>query len=220
MDDTSSTKGNTDFLKEREVVAREREVELKAQEINRSRWLNPVVLGLFAATAGLIGNIVVARVNNANTQDVERLRLQSNLILEAIKTDPKSACTNLVFLVGLGLVEDGRHTIREACESSSSQKRPSIQSMTNNDIYGVVKDEKGPIEGARVVAVGLKGYGDGTDHQEYEEDRTDVIGQFYLHFPKSIRVVLHIERQGYEPRTVSVESGGRYLVTMARAGHH
>jgi hypothetical protein len=64
-------------LKEREIVAKEREVTAKEIEVNRSRWLNPTVIGLFAATLGLVGNIVVARVNNKNNQELERFRSQS-----------------------------------------------------------------------------------------------------------------------------------------------
>ena len=144
-------------LKEREIIAREREVELKAEELKRSRWLNPVVLGLFAASAGLIGNIFVARVNNDNTQAVERLRLQSNLILESIKTDPTSACTNLTFLVNIGFIDDGHNTIRQACNSSSSGARPSILVPSTSSDFGgrVIDEEKRPIAGARVSAVGL-----------------------------------------------------------------
>jgi len=105
-------------LHEREVVAKEREVELKAEELRRSRWLNPVVLGLFATAVGLTGNFIIARINNSNTQRVERLRMQSSLIIEAVKTGGQApACNNLVFLVGLGLVDDNG-TISRTCKSS------------------------------------------------------------------------------------------------------
>jgi hypothetical protein len=54
-------------LKEREITAREREVAAKETELGHSRWLNPTVIGLFAAALGLIGSVVVARVNNQNS---------------------------------------------------------------------------------------------------------------------------------------------------------
>jgi hypothetical protein len=40
---------------ERETAAKEREVTAKEIDLNRSRWLNPTVIGLFAAALGLIG---------------------------------------------------------------------------------------------------------------------------------------------------------------------
>ena len=84
-----------------------------------------VLLGLFAATAGLIGNIVIARVNNQNTLAAERSRLESNLILKAIDTGKTSACDNLAFFVGLGYVND-TETIRKTCKSPSPDPRPSL----------------------------------------------------------------------------------------------
>ena len=36
-------------LKEREVAAKEREVATREEDLRRSRWLNPTVIGLFAA---------------------------------------------------------------------------------------------------------------------------------------------------------------------------
>src|SRR5262249_40393459 len=47
-----------------------------------SKWLSPVVLGLFAA-ADLIGNIFVAQVNNNANRQIATANAQSNLIQEA-----------------------------------------------------------------------------------------------------------------------------------------
>jgi hypothetical protein len=55
-------------LKQRELDLKEREIETKEAELRRSRWLNPMVIGLFATAIGLIGNIFVTRVNNETTQ--------------------------------------------------------------------------------------------------------------------------------------------------------
>ena len=85
-------------LKEREFELKERELKIKENETARSRWFNPIVLGLFVGAAGLIGNIFVTSANNKNTEKIERIRGQSTLILEEIKTgDKKSACNNLAF---------------------------------------------------------------------------------------------------------------------------
>lgn len=61
---------------DRELDLKEREVAAKEKEVNASRWSSPLVLGLFAAALGLIGNVLVARENNRSTQQVERLHLQ------------------------------------------------------------------------------------------------------------------------------------------------
>ncbi|MGH9734319.1 MAG: hypothetical protein ACRD8A_07000 [Candidatus Acidiferrales bacterium] len=94
-------------LREREVAAREREITAKEAEINKSPWLNPLVIGLFAAAIGLIGNCVVATLNNQNSLKLERFRAQSDLINDAVKTHSfQDSCTALVFLVNLKLVDD------------------------------------------------------------------------------------------------------------------
>jgi hypothetical protein len=106
-------------LKRREIEAKEREVAAKEIELNRSRWTNPMVIALLAAAAGLAGNIIVARVNNSNTQQVERFHAQSNLIIEAIKTgDTEAACKNLVFFAGLNLIDDANNVIAKRCQKA------------------------------------------------------------------------------------------------------
>jgi hypothetical protein len=142
--------------KDRELDLREREVMLKEKEANASKWSNPLVIALFAATVGLVGNIVVARVNNQNTQAIERLHAQSSLILEAIKTDKKSACDNLIFFINLGFIDDHGNTIRNVCPETKNQV-PSLpvasQSPVESNLFLIhVTDEKQqPISRARVL---------------------------------------------------------------------
>lgn len=105
--------------KKQELGLRQREVTAKEEELRRSRWLNPMVIGLFAAAIGLIGSVIVARVNNQASQQLEQFRSQSTLILQAIKTgDQDGACRNLVFFVSLGLLDDQNHTISKTCASA------------------------------------------------------------------------------------------------------
>jgi hypothetical protein len=104
------------LLKEQELKLREREVAAKEKEAVTSQWLNPVVLGLFAAALGLAGNIIVTKSNNDNTEKIEHFRAQSTLILEAIKAaDTKGVCKNLTFFVSLGLLDDANRTIGRTC---------------------------------------------------------------------------------------------------------
>jgi hypothetical protein len=104
-------------LKEQELKLKEAEVLTKERDLAASKWLNPVVIGLFAAALGLAGNVIVTTINSTNTQELERFRTRSTVILEAIRTngDTNAACKNLVFFVSLGLIEDTNHTITGAC---------------------------------------------------------------------------------------------------------
>lgn len=72
------------------------------------------MLGLFAATVGLSGNVAVAFYNNHASMQLERFRSQSSLVLEAIKTgNPDSACRNLEFLADLNRVDNPEETKRQ-----------------------------------------------------------------------------------------------------------
>jgi hypothetical protein len=107
-------------LKESKIAAREREVASKEKELERSRWLNPTVIGILVAGIGLISSLAVARLNNKATQDVERMRAQSTIILEAIRTgtgNTEASCTNLLFFADLELIDDPKQTIRKKCAS-------------------------------------------------------------------------------------------------------
>lgn len=109
-------------LRERVVAAKEREISIKDVELKRSRWFNPTVIGIFAAAAGLFGNVLVAAINNSNTQAIEHAHAQSNLIVEAIKTgSPETACKNLLFFVKLGLLVDSNTTIQKQCTTAPAQ---------------------------------------------------------------------------------------------------
>jgi hypothetical protein len=127
-------------LREREVAAREREITAKEAEIKKSPWLNPLVIGVFVAAIGLIGNFVVAAENNRNTQTVERFRAQSNLVIEAIKADQQTACNNLVFFVKLRLIDDTEKAIRQVCVNQP-QQAPSLgrTDFTSGPIPPLVK---------------------------------------------------------------------------------
>jgi len=102
----------------RELELREREVFAKEIELRRSRWLNPTVFGLFAAALGLTVNLFVTYLNNTNSQNVERSREQSSLIIQAIGTgNPLAACKNLISFIHLGLLDDPSGTISR-CEAN------------------------------------------------------------------------------------------------------
>jgi len=155
LDERKFEQENAD--RKRELDIKEREVAAKEGELKRTRWGNPLVLALFAAAVGLIGNVFVARVNNTSTQELERLRGQSNLILEAIKTgSPDAACKNLLFFVNLNLIQDPVGAIHGQCATAPkgppslpalTAPPPSISSMTFTPPMG------DPSEGMHVVVI-------------------------------------------------------------------
>ena len=149
------------LLKQQELKFKELEVRAKEREVASSKWLNPVVIGLFSAALALLGNVIVTTINSSNTQALERARTQSTIILEAIKTngDSNAACKNLMFFASLGLIEDTNHAITGACPGNV-QGIPSVSVSLPPDLlsgtlfYPVVVqtvDDKGaPISGVNV----------------------------------------------------------------------
>lgn len=150
-------------VKEQEIKLKETEIKAKERELRTSRWMNPVVIGLFATALGLAVNIIVTVVNNRNTQEVEHFHTQSTLVLEAIKTngDTNAACKNLIFFVSLGLLEDTNHTITGACPGNI-QGVPSVSDEGPPDSSGghlfyplrvqTVDDNGAPVSGVSVEA--------------------------------------------------------------------
>lgn len=85
---------------ERELALKEREAAIRETDSQRTRWLNPMVIGLLVAALGLFGNLVVAFVN-------DRASLRSSLIVEAMKApDLQGECEKLVGFIHLGVLDD------------------------------------------------------------------------------------------------------------------
>jgi hypothetical protein len=124
-------------LKQEELRLKQAEVRVREREATASKWSNPVFLGLVAAAVGLFGNVIVTWINSTNTQQLERSRTQSNLILEAIKpsSDSNAVCKNLVFLASLGLIDDRNHVIAGGCPGNA-QGVPSASVGTPDYLNG------------------------------------------------------------------------------------
>lgn len=121
-----------DFEREKwaqEKIFRAEELDLRKKESDRSRWSNPLVIGIFAAAIAGVGNAFVAWYNSGEQSRLERERAESSRalskqqaadtlkleqekaetarILEVIKTnDPDKAATNLQFLIDASLISD------------------------------------------------------------------------------------------------------------------
>lgn len=141
--DTETLFRNREFvLKEKELALRIRELELKENDQRYSRWLNPLFLGLIAASVTLIGNILVTKQQTKATLEQERLKSQSSLILEAIKTgDTDRAATNLSFFIQLGFIDDPQGRVKAFIANRQNVPvlpSPLQQAMSKNDFPGIV----------------------------------------------------------------------------------
>lgn len=116
MDQGYSESARLEFEKEKflkDLSLREREILLKEQDLNRSKWNNPLVLAATTAALALSGNLLATWFNNNNQLRAERSKSEATLILEMIKTaDPVKATNNLKFLVEAGLVSDPDQVLR------------------------------------------------------------------------------------------------------------
>jgi hypothetical protein len=208
----------------RELDIREREVAAKEEELKRSRWLNPTVIGLFAAALGLIGSVVVARVNNANTQEVQRLQSEANITLEAIKTgtgNTDAACKNLIFFVSLGLIRDSGEKIETQCKGAPAgpPSLPTGQTRIVGETYlynGKVVDAvtgKGIVGALVTISSEIVAT---TPFRIY----SDNYGYFSTELPFSwgaFPVTVDVKKDGYSENILHVGSGGGLLILMGKA---
>ncbi|MBO9409650.1 hypothetical protein J7399_19590 [Shimia sp. R9_1] len=107
-------------LREREISARELEVQAnlleqqnKAEHLkideqkSRQLFRSPFAIAILAAAVAAGGNAYVAYLNGKATSEVERLKGDQTLILEAIRSgDPDQAAENLRFAVDARLIFD------------------------------------------------------------------------------------------------------------------
>lgn len=100
-------------VQEREQISRERELDLQRQEQARSRWINPLVVAILAATLAAIGNLAISVLEGRLERTLERQRAESARIIEMLKAvDADRAAANLEFLVNAGLIADRDIVIR------------------------------------------------------------------------------------------------------------
>lgn len=111
-------------IKREEIAIKQREIELKLLEHKRNIWLNPINLGVLAALIGVLGTVIAKQIEDVSNRKLEQQRIEnasllektklnSSLILEAIKTgDQEKAAKNLAFLVEHQLIDDPDGKIR------------------------------------------------------------------------------------------------------------
>jgi GH24 family phage-related lysozyme (muramidase) len=110
-------------LKERDQALREADVSLKRAEHESSRWRNPLVVAILAATVAAVGNAVVAYTNASAQRRLEADKAEQARILEVIKTgNADKAAEHLRFLLDAGLITDA--DIRSALVHYLSNRTP------------------------------------------------------------------------------------------------
>jgi hypothetical protein len=144
---------------------RERELEFKREELNRSRWINPLVIAILAAAVAALGNAGVTLVGSRQQFALESEKAKSLLyqnreqaeaarILEVVKTNnPDQAATNFKFLVDIGLINDGDTRKKIETYVEIQRKNPGKGAAlpvvaaitpftTNTDFYVTCSDSK------------------------------------------------------------------------------
>ena len=92
-----------------EKALREREINLKQREIDKSAWASPLVLALCAAIVTALVTVYVSIDNNKRQHELELSKSEQARILEAIKSgDADQAAENLRFLLEAGLIDTPR----------------------------------------------------------------------------------------------------------------
>ena len=225
----------------RELDLREREVAAKEREL-ATRWRSPIVIGLLAASVGFVANLVVAYLNNRNTLQVERQRSQSNIVLEAIRTgnNTDAVCKNLVFFVGLGLVDDANQTILKQCRSAPTGP-PSLPASSSTGGYGLQPFGQGPFGGTTADNlnwlatphdlnwIAMKGYVVDADTGSPIADAKVTVGTFpavqtnpegFFPMPQGVaggtELDTIVEKSGYDATTVRVRVGSLFSIAMHR----
>ena len=106
MKDLSHASKSFEYKKwSEEKGLREREIDLKKRELDKSVWSNPLLLALCGAMVAAIANIYVAADNARQQRELETFKAEQARILEAIRTgSPDKAAENLQFMLDTGLI--------------------------------------------------------------------------------------------------------------------
>jgi hypothetical protein len=119
---------------EQEYLVRLKEIGLKEADARRSRWSNPLVLSIVAATIAAAGNAYISWLNgsnqlavestrNAALREIEQEKAEAERILEATKSSsPGDAEEKLKFLIAVGLIANpNRQAALEAYLTSEAR---------------------------------------------------------------------------------------------------
>jgi hypothetical protein len=116
-------------IKDREQRLKSRELRLKIIELRRSRFTNPLLLAIIAATVTALGTAFGTLFTTLKQQDLERIKADSSLFLEVIRTGSQNAKDNLSFLVNAHLINDEARRKQISAYLASEAPIPTLPSL-------------------------------------------------------------------------------------------
>lgn len=170
-------------LKERDQALREADVSLKRAEHESSRWRNPLVVAILAATVAALGNAVVAYTSGSAQRRLEADKAEQARILEVIKTgNADKAAENLRFLLDAGLITDAdiRSALVHYLSNRKSGSGPALPSPTiSKDLGELVSKFEGTTLKPYKNADGLVMIGSGhiLTREERDSGKVTIDGQ-------------------------------------------
>jgi hypothetical protein len=103
---------------DREFELKQREQEIREDELKKPFWRDPVVVGIAGAILALLGNIYATYKNADLAAKTSRQNALLQSIIEVIHNEPGKAQAKLDVLVRSGLIDDPNNKIRDAVNSN------------------------------------------------------------------------------------------------------
>lgn len=167
---------------------------------------NPIIVAFVSA---LFGGIVVAMINGQSNIKLEQKKLQTQLIIQAVKTgDSEQAASNLHFLVNAGLVDDPKGKIQSLIndQERSSSKSPSFVLPSEYISKGVSKAREGKYDEAIVS------YLEAIHRDPENKEALNLLGYTFFKKKQYIIAISYLERSTQiEPD----EPWGHYNLALA-----
>lgn|GEM_PF-2166952 len=117
------------------------------------KWSNPAVIGLFATALGLLGNLSVAWYNDRSTRELNRMKMQADLIQQAVNTHSRQqSCRNLLFFIDTSFISDRKGKITQECLYPLPQTEIPFSSATAGPGANVLQTANAPSDmGIKVI---------------------------------------------------------------------
>lgn len=125
-------------LKKRELDLKKEEISLREKEFKEKGKINStIIIGISVAIIGLFGSMISSSIQGRNQLEIEKTRLNSDLILKAIdEKDHEKSKENLIFLLEIGLIEDESNKLKKILNDPDEEiKIPSNDLTRVNIIY-------------------------------------------------------------------------------------
>lgn len=168
--------------------------------------INSIIVALIFA---IFGHVVVAIINGRSNINLEQKKLQTQLIIQAVKTgDPKQAVSNLSFLIEAGLVDDPAGKIHGLIsgQERSPSKSPSLVLPSEHISKGVSKAIEGKYDEAIVY------YLEAIHRDPENKYALNLLGYTFFKKKQYIIAISYLERSVQIPPD---EPWGHYNLSLA-----